>query len=136
MESFSSFDGGEKEVKPVTLPQGVRKSTEAALEQLPLVSGVQTRLTRPGQPSPHAPLGDQCHFGQGASTDSRAGGGTIHGRSVPVGVPGNFGTSPACLPGLPAPRWCRGGTMSGLGPDPPPPSATAAASDSQNCRGA
>lgn len=60
---------GEKKVKPVTPPQGVRKSAEVALEQLPLVSE-----SRPGSHAPVSlpltpPLGDQYHFGQGASTD-------------------------------------------------------------------
>lgn len=45
-------------------------------------------------------------------------------------------SGPSCLPGLPAPRWRRGGTMSGPGRALPPPSATAAALDSQSRRGA
>ena len=67
----------------MTPPQGVRKSPEAALEQLPLVPesspGSHAPVSLPLTP----PLGDQYHFGQGAPTATNSWG---WGRSWTLGA--------------------------------------------------
>jgi hypothetical protein len=119
----------------MTPPPGARQVLEvSAHQQLPQLP-VWTRLRRPRQPPVLRPWWSPP-FLRARQRPPKAGGAAVPGHSVPLWLQVISGPFPACLPGLPAPRWSRGGTMSGPGLAPPPPRATAAASDSQSRHGA